>query len=191
MSNSISSFVTAAQVITIISKVDAVDAVVDAIKTKTDIIGASVALESGGNIAAIRAKTDATPQNVRGRLYIASLSTSSSEFQEVCNVTGHGKIHFIIFCLADSTDTAELRLTMDGDVWEVVSHTGDIEKQHLITEFYGAAVAYRYLVKVLETDVRRTVLDLEFSASLLIELRRSAGSASNVGCKAMYILDGF
>ncbi len=31
------------------------------IKTKTDIIGASVALESGGNVAAVKAKTDTLP----------------------------------------------------------------------------------------------------------------------------------
>jgi tetrahydromethanopterin S-methyltransferase subunit F len=38
-----------------------VDTVVDAIKAKTDLIGASVALETGGNVAAIKAKTDNLP----------------------------------------------------------------------------------------------------------------------------------
>ena len=34
---------------------------VEAVKTKTDIIGASVALETGGNLAAVKAKTDLIP----------------------------------------------------------------------------------------------------------------------------------
>jgi hypothetical protein len=40
---------------------DYIDTEVAAIKAKTDLIGASVALESGGNLAAVKAKTDNLP----------------------------------------------------------------------------------------------------------------------------------
>ena len=38
-----------------------IDAAISAVKAKTDIIGASVALEAAGNLAAVKTKTDALP----------------------------------------------------------------------------------------------------------------------------------
>jgi tetrahydromethanopterin S-methyltransferase subunit F len=47
---------------------DEIDTNVDGIKTKTDLIGASVALESAGNLAAVKAKTDLIPADISTQL---------------------------------------------------------------------------------------------------------------------------
>jgi tetrahydromethanopterin S-methyltransferase subunit F len=47
---------------------DQIDVTTDAVKAKTDLIGASVALESAGNLAAVKAKTDLIPADITTQL---------------------------------------------------------------------------------------------------------------------------
>jgi len=81
------------------AKIDAVDDYVDtevaAIKAKTDIIGASVALESAGNLAAVKAKTDALPtstvwQHQADSVTIIASPVSGTKYEWLTGNTGAG-----------------------------------------------------------------------------------------------------
>ena len=81
------------------AKIDAVDDYVDtevaAIKAKTDIIGASVALESAGNLAAVKAKTDALPtstvfQHQADSVTIVASPVSGTTYEWLAGASGAG-----------------------------------------------------------------------------------------------------
>ena len=56
-----------------------IDAAISAVKAKTDIIGASVALETAGNLAAVKTKTDALPTDPADEsLLEAAIATRAS-----------------------------------------------------------------------------------------------------------------
>ncbi|MBA7523131.1 hypothetical protein ES705_15254 [subsurface metagenome] len=141
-------------------------------------------------VIAIKAKTDLTPQNVRGKFHTAFFSTTSNTFVEALNITGHGKLLFLAFRVINLADTVEIRLTTDGFEWLLIFHTGDIVYQNILPDC-NLLVEGAFLKLVPEPQPQPLLFDVEFSTSLLIELRRSAGTAESVVCKAYYQLDEF
>jgi len=132
----------------------------------------------------------AAPQNVRGKFYTAWLSTSSASFVEVLNLTGHGKLLHLAFKVLNLDDTVEIRLTTDGLEWYLIFHTGDIVYQNIVPDC-NLILAGAMLKLIPEPQPQPLLFDVEFSTSLLIELRRSAGTNDAVACKVYYQLDDF
>ncbi|MBA7608972.1 hypothetical protein ES703_16158 [subsurface metagenome] len=162
--------------------------ILNSIKAKTDIIGASVALETLGNIADIKAKTDDLPQNIRGKLYSAHLGTDNAAFQDVVNITGHGKIIRIVVWNTSVDDTSEFKTTLDATPSNAFSHTGDTDVQLLYCDsVVGAAVYYDSFSET--PRERMGLLNIEFDTTFVAQLRRSAGSTDDVNCQIHYILD--
>ncbi len=155
---------------------------VDALETKINTIN--------GIVGAIKLKTDGIQQNVRGKFYTAWLSTSSNTFVEALNVTGHGKLLLLAFKVLNSDDTVEIQLTFDGSEWFVIFHTGDTVYQNILPDC-NLILDGAMLKLIPEPQLQPLLFDVEFSTSLLIELRRSAGTADAVACKAYYQLDEF
>lgn len=146
--------------------------------------------ENKAVIDAILEDTAALPQNVRGKWYTSSYIGADSDFQTVINITGQGKLLTLAIIVLIDSDTVEVRLTVNGDVWNVVSHTGDTIWQSVyIISTTNPEMMYKQATVVPLTEMR--LFGLEFSDSLLIEARRSAGVSSNVKCKVQYLLDDF
>lgn len=150
------------------SKIDVIDSISNAIKLKTDLI----------------------PQAVRGTLYKGSLNTSSSEFQNVVNATGQGKLLMLSCLLMFDTDTLQLILTLDGSAFAPFSHTGNTTEHFLLPslEILYVEPRLRSIVPPL-SDVN--IFGFEFDTSLLIQIRRSDGTGGDVKCAAFYQLDEF
>nr|MQY77995.1 hypothetical protein [Bacteroidota bacterium] len=115
------------------TKIDVIDTTVDAIRAvdhaiidgKLDTIDAEV--EAVDTVVdAIKLKTDATPQNVRGTLTIGYVSTNESGYQDVLNITGHGKLISLIMICDDNADQVEVQVTIDGVDAKHLWHTGDM-----------------------------------------------------------------
>lgn len=154
---------------------------IDANETKIDTID--------GIVDAIKLKTDATPQNVRGKLYGVFLTTAESAFQDVVNISGHGKLNKLVIAVYDAGDTIELKVTFDGTAADNVAHTGDVIQQIIsINIVSGTGIA---LAKLPTTGADVNLFNIEFESSLLIQIRRSAGAAGNVIGYVNYTLDTF
>ena len=155
---------------------------IDSNETKIDIIDTVV--------DAVKLKTDATPQSVRGKIYKAQLSTQNAGFVEVANITGHGKIVNLIHSNQDAAVTCEIRLTVDGIVYTVFSYTGDTNGYWLFHAGDSRNDVFS-LINLINTSPSSNQINLEFEASFILELRKSAGGAFDVHCKVFYTLDTF
>lgn len=154
---------------------------IDANETKIDTID--------GIVDAIKLKTDATPQNVRGSYIRIRGAMASDTYTPLVDVTGHGILYNLIIGLENNLDTVEMLLTLDGTAWSSITHTGDLIGQALVP-----------VVDILPSDTFRKVpcppdepvlLFLEFNTSLLIQYRRTPGILAAAYCKAQYFLDDF
>ena len=177
--------------------VDSQAAVLESITTNLALTDAKINVNLAaidiidGIVDAIKLKTDATPQNVRGNFNKSNLSTANAALQDVVNITGHGKLYLIGINCASADDTIEIKVTIDGDAFLVASHTGDTTTQIIIPDVLSpsAASAELYILSFPSTEPR--LFNIEFDTSLLIQIRRSAGTAGNVNCKVYYSLDSF
>jgi hypothetical protein len=166
------------------------DTMLPSVKTDTGAIRNDVT-DIKSDAAAIRLKTDELPQNVRGVLTKGRVLTDSGTFEDVVNVTGHGKLHQVSFNPLNLADTAEVKITIDGTVL-TIDHTGDAAQQMICFYCDSALDAVIFLGKQVHaiTDPNRYI-NLDFAVSLLIQVRRSAGTTDNVRCAAIYSLDTF
>ena len=165
------------------TKIDIIDAIVDYIQA-TDLPTIMTAVTTVDSVVdAIKLKTDATPQIVRGSIAYDNLSTSNSSYQDVTNITGQGKLHTLIGRCGDAADTIQILLTIDAYSFAAWTFTGDA-LYHCLT--IGEANNL-YLI----TNNLRRQINLEFDTSLRIQVRRSGGVAANVECMAYYLLDDF
>lgn len=155
---------------------------IDANETKIDTID--------GIVDAIKLKTDATPQNVRGKCLSARLITAESTFQEVVNVTGHGILNGLGIKCVNAGDTLEVRVTLDGKEFAALPFTGSATYQSVLVRYIPEVITY-HLFSIDDTTNIFSQINLEFDTSLLVELRRSAGAAGNVDCCVFYSLDDF
>ena len=156
---------------------------IDANETKIDTID--------GIVDTIKLKTDSLPQTVRGVLTINAVTTLSSSFINVLNINGQGQLAYLWVYCSNGSDTLELKMTLDGVLSNVVSHTGDIIHQAL---FFSAI---NPIFTELDIDLSpvstglSNIININFAVSLLIEIRRSAGTVSSIVSKAAYSLDTF
>ena len=161
-----------------------------AVKTDTENILTNVATVDTV-VDAIKLKTDATPQKVRGILSMHVLTTISAEWEEVCNVDGQGIFNWAIFRCVDAGDTIEIRLTIDGKIGTPIDHTGDAIYQHLWladaannnTEFHFSKRPY--------TDSELSSQLIEFATNITFEIRRTGGFINDVFGKICISLDTF
>ncbi len=106
-----------------------IDAAISAVKAKTDIIGASVALESAGNLAAVKTKTDALPADPASNTQV---NTRASAIDYTAGRAA--KIDKIQDFLEEGTGT----LTADGTEQIVRAYTGT-GKLHVYIDLFNMA----------------------------------------------------
>ncbi len=184
----------AANLVQILSNASALASIrtVDVLAINTNINDNEAKLVTIDSIVdAIKIKTDLTPQNVRGKYFPASLVMNSDTFTEVANVTGHGKLHQITIRLVLGSDTLELLVTIDGEAFTVLSHTGDVNSYNAVASCYNVSSAARNLKKVLIETTSSFNSNLEFESSLLVEVRKTVDAGNNIECKVGYTLDDF
>ncbi len=179
------------------TKIDTIDTVVDLIRG-TDVVNLASAIANNaeaievidGIVDAIKIKTDATPQNVRGRHLQTTFNTTENTLQTALSVTGHGFLDYLAFRVRDVTDTVALKVTVDGVPTSEASFTGDLGILHIVP---ATTIASPYLQLNLEVINAANYyrFDFEFDRSLLVELRRSAGTALAVDCYIFYHVDDF
>ncbi len=159
-----------------------------AVKTDTGNILTNVATIDG-IVDEILLDTDALPQNVRGKLYTTRLVTTNAAFQEVVNVSGHGKIVGIGLIIADAGDTIQVKLTLDGLLFGVLSHTGDVLDHSIVFNCIAVISPVMVLLDCPPTNYHQ--FDVEFETSFLLECCRSDGIGGNVIVGTSYLLDSF
>lgn len=183
---------------TIITKIDANKIVIDLIHGAdlTSIlanIGVNLTAITtlAGIVDAIKLKTDLIPQNVRGAWVYSHLTTSSSSLVDLVNISGHGFLHSLMISLQDTADTIEIVVTPDSNPFAAKTHTGTIANNWVFPCPADAVTDLKSLGFAEFPTNRWAPFNLEFDTSLLIQFRRSAGSANTVSAKAYYILDSF
>ena len=139
---------------------------------------------------AIKLKTDATPQKVRGSVIEEYLFTESSTYVNVVNVTGQGKLLMLSCLLMDAADEIDILLTLDGTTFVNFIHTGDLVKQFILP-YLDILYPMPSLFSVVEPLTHAPLFDFDFDSSLLIQSRRSSGTGDSVKCAAIYLLDEF
>ena len=155
---------------------------IDANETKIDTID--------GIVDAIKTKTDATPQNVRGTVLSGRLLTTSAAFVDVINLTGHGILYNLYAGLSNVGDTIELHVIIDGKTSNVFTFTGSLIIQNLMPS-YASPAFYFYISSRDLVDGDNNLFNLEFDTSLIVQIRRSAGSNDTVNGYVVYNLDAF
>lgn len=161
-----------------------------AVKTDTGAIRNDVT-DIKSDAAAIKLKTDLTPQKIRGHFSKYGLTTASGSFTNVCNITGSGKIICCQVALADAGDTLEGKITLDGIASLAFSHTGDVDPQYVILDDYNISptvLRFRLSQSGAENFIH---INMEFDTSCLFQVRRSAGAASSVYASTDISLDSF
>ena len=179
-------------------KIDANKAVIDNIHD-TDLPAVKTVVDSNGTkidtidgvCDAIKLKTDIIPQKVRGDFSIFYLATTSSSFVDVLNITGQGKLLYCLIEVLDAADTFEIKIIVDAIACTALSHTGDTNKQVIIYADVTSAGDTINLGKVAIASIPGYLLNIEFSTSLQIQIRRSAGTANQILCKAAVNVDSF
>jgi len=142
-------------------------------------------------VDAIKLKTDATPQIVRGNYSKYYLSVYTAAWEDVCNITGQGKLLSCLFYLPVGGDDIELRITIDGIVSTTLSHTGDTVRQICFVSDSEPLGSSFTLVKIpYAADIRFTI-DIEFDTSLRVETRSPSVSGSGVQCAVGVSVDAF
>jgi len=142
-------------------------------------------------INAIKTKTDATPQKVRGKFYCAYLSTSLTVPTDVVNVSGQGKLLILAIVSTTVDHGIELNLTVDGVAWEPLTHLGDTNAQACV-QSANINTGEKLIMLIPQTSQPEPRLfDLEFSSSLLIQIKKYEAGMAYVACRAIYLVDNF
>jgi len=180
------------------TKLTTVDAVVDNIRNidvpniQTNIDANETKIDTIDDIVdAVKLKTDLTPQLVRGTFNGTQFDTTSGTFVTVLTITGSGKLCSLGIKVTNAADTIELRVTIDSFVFQTLSFTGSTDDQLVVIDQRDLAVVNYNLSNFARPPVAQSLFDIEFSTSLLIEIRRSAGTGAKVVCRAFYSLDTF
>jgi len=171
------------------AKVDIIDTEVDTIRS-TDIPATDALITAVDTVVdSIKIKTDAMPQTIRGVFTTVRQTTASGALVTLINLTGQGKLVLLTIACVNAGDTVEVKITLNGSSWSVVTHTGDTTDQTVIMKSSTETGNRLFLLPTPMTEPR--IFDLEFSTSLLVEFRRSAGANDNVLAVARYLLDDF
>jgi len=154
---------------------------IDANETKIDVID--------GIVDSIKLQTDLIPLKPRGNFSLFSLLTSDNTLQTVCNISGTGKLIYILAYPNNAGDTIECKLTIDGIPSILLSHTGDVIAQRLIFSDWDSADTIFKISFIPFTDSDINLLNCEFDTSLLFQIRRSAGAGAVVCGKICVTVD--
>ena len=173
------------------AKIDAETAIITDIHD-TDLPGVAADVTVIDTVVdAIKVKTDATPQNVRGKFYQAHLATTQGSYQDVVNVSGHGTLYKVTIGCMDAADTIRILLTLDGTAFSFLEYTGDTVLQNVLINLDGGLGSGLYLKTLSDVNSDTNLFNCEFESSLLVQIYRSAGSAGQVYCKVGYSIDTF
>ncbi len=179
-------------------KIDVIDTEVGVIHSN-DIPGTNAKIDVNlaaidiidGIVDAIKLKTDLIPQNVRGDFFNTYLATTSGTYVDLVNITGAGKLRDFCLWLSDDADTIQIQVTIDGKPSDEPTFTGSTAVQSVI---FDRSTTVNPNISI-EADLKATlgydILNLEFSTSLLIQIKRSAGTTGDVIALAVYSLDTF
>ncbi len=180
------------------TKIDIIDTTVDALRAvdvpilsgKLDTIDTEIGVIDG--IAdAIKLKTDLIPQKVRGNFSIYRHGMGADTFEDVCSITGQGKLYSLICWVENAGDGVEILITIDGVLSNIIQHTGDLIKQHIFCTEEDAASDKFEISKLPFSATQPHLLNLEFDTSLHIQVRRYVGSTTWVAAKAIIFEDTF
>ncbi|MBA7522311.1 hypothetical protein ES705_14429 [subsurface metagenome] len=161
----------------------AIDVLIDTIDTEVGVID--------GIVDAIKIKTDATPQNVRGHFTRYFAVEPSITFSDVCNITGHGILNWIILKPTVSTDTLEMRITIDGIVSQPIDIT-DAATFHIVKFADQSLLTTDFHFKFVEAlSAEAENQHIEFDTSFRVEHRISAGSDGQSQVNVCVSLDAF
>lgn len=156
----------------------------DVVNLSSAIANNSTALSTIDNIVdAIKLKTDATPQKVRGNFNYAYLQTINMELQTVLNIEGSGKVQCISIYLKNETDGFQVNLTVDGETFPPYYQEGDVGHHSLQLLASGKTLSMGIVNEYPN-------IDIEFHTSLLIEFRATRVIEDDVSCSVTYFLDG-
>lgn len=138
----------------------------------------------------IKAKTDLTPQNVRGAIYQEYLFTENSALTDVVNVTGQGRLLMLTCLLLVDTDEIEIMVIVDDVTFVTFFHTGDVIQQYILP-YLDILYTSPSLFSIVAPLTAANIFNIEFDTSLVIKCRRSTGTGDVVKCAAVYQLDEF
>ena len=180
------------------TKIDANKSVIDAIRA-TDVPNIQTNIDANetkidtidGIVDAIKIKTDAMPQNVRGTFYAINIFTTSASLVNALDITGHGKLYAVSFHNANAGDTSGFKIIADGVGGEEITHTGDTDSNYLMSAHRTTGNPNLHLRVVPEALVNPGLFICEFSTSLQVQYRRSAGTGGNIHICIYYSLDDF
>jgi len=142
-------------------------------------------------VDAVKLKTDATPQLVRGQSHYLNFSTGSNVWTDALNIAGSGKLLQLSFGVSDAGTNIACRITIDGVTSGEVSHIGDTVGWIILPVLTTTGSALLELRKVLASTFIGNFSAIEFDSSLQIEVRRTADPGATVYCNALYVLDAF
>ncbi len=144
-----------------------------------------------GIVDAIKTKTDATPQNVRGENKSAWLGTEETTFQDVVNLTGHGKLNKLGIGVWNAANIVHVHIEIDSIDYGSCSHTGDLLAFICIPSFLDGN--YGLELRTIDgTNADNNLFNIEFQESLLVQIKLEGTTATRtVGCGVNYNLDTF
>lgn len=182
------------------TKIDTMDTIVDAIKAIDDVLLSrvtdNVATEAkqdtiDGIVDAIKIKTDATPQNVRGDFSAANIGSASTDWIDLLNITGSGKLIKLNMSSQHADTTFYVQMTIDGVISTVLSKLGDTADYIIIPRCYSHSDKIELMfVTLIGADVN--LFNTEFSTSLLIQVKSGAeGGTGYIYSLVYYSLDTF
>lgn len=179
------SFDTTSQLANIVTEIDANEAILALIRG-TDVPNIQTNIDD--NETKIDSIIALIPQMVRGDLTISSGSISSAAWSDVVNITASQGILVSIFIRNEASRTeSNVRLTIDG----IVSNDAvlaNANTPYCIYQTMPLVQTDNILIAGSATDYYNFML--EFSNSLRVELKGTAGSGWVVG-KCLYSLDSF
>ncbi len=200
-----------------VAKIDAIDAVVDAIRGTdvvnlasliannavaievihaNDIPGTNAKVELNlaaidiidGIADAIKLKTDLIPQNVRGKHYLAFLTHNTTSLADVVNITGsHGKLYQLMLKNVPDVTSSRIIVTLDGTACQNYDCTTEDTLLSIHPRLHAASGNQMFLT---QDSVTLVDWNMEFENSLRIQVKINVGTGS-VQCAALYTLDDF
>ncbi|NVM55346.1 MAG: hypothetical protein HWN66_16685 [Candidatus Helarchaeota archaeon] len=158
-----------------------IQANIDSNETKIDTVDTVV--------DAIQVKTDGLPYKIRGVFSVAYEISDSGTLLDVINISGQGKLFYIVIRCDNAGDTVEVVLTVDNATSRAYAFTGSSVFQVVyLSDAYSLVNGFDLNSQdVTTSDINS--FNLEFATALRVQFRRSAGTNDNVRCKVGYSLD--
>lgn len=141
-------------------------------------------------VNAIKTKTDALPQSFRGTIRSVKGASSLQTWNTILDVSGSGILLALPFRTTDLSNTVSVQIVYDGITCVGVSHTGDTDYQFATPDMASASLNIITLNSFSYSDGFMKYLNLEFTTTLLIQIKRIGTPVEDVEALPIYILDG-